>query len=67
MLKCVDHYFNYQFLSWLLFAFLSVLVKFLIGYCDGLHMLGAVSDTIRRCGLVGGSVSLLGWAWRPSL
>ncbi|EDL98872.1 rCG22320 [Rattus norvegicus] len=28
--------------------------------CDGLHMLGPGSSTIRRCGLVGGSVSLWG-------
>jgi len=34
--------------------------------CDGLHMLGPGSGTIRRCGLVEGSVSLWGWAWRPS-
>jgi len=34
--------------------------------CGGLHMLGPGSGTIRGCGLVGGSVSLLGWAWRPS-
>jgi hypothetical protein len=29
-------------------------------------MFGLESDTIRRCSLVGGSVSLLAWALRPS-
>jgi hypothetical protein len=33
--------------------------------CGGLNMIGPESDTIRRCGLVGGSVSLWGWALRP--
>jgi len=31
-------------------------------YCDGLHMLGLGSDTIRRCGLVEVGGSLLVWA-----
>jgi len=29
-------------------------------HCDGLHMLGPRSGTIRRCGLIGGSVALWG-------
>lgn len=37
-----------------------------IPHCDGLHLLGPGSGIIRRCGLVRGSVSLWGWAWRPS-
>jgi len=36
-----------------------------IASCDGLHMLGPVSSTIRRCGLVGGSVSLWGGLGHP--
>jgi hypothetical protein len=35
-------------------------------WCGGLNMLDSGSGIIRRCGLVGGSVSLLGWALRPS-
>jgi len=35
-------------------------------HCNGLHELGPGSGTIRRCGPVGGSVSLWGWAWSPS-
>jgi hypothetical protein len=38
-----------------------------IGICSGLHMLGPGSGTIRRCGLVEGSVSLWGWTLSPSL
>ena len=34
--------------------------------CGGLNMLGLGSDIIRRSGLVGGKVSLWGWALRPS-
>jgi len=34
--------------------------------CDGLHILGPRSGTIRRWDLVGGSVSLCGWVWRLS-
>jgi hypothetical protein len=34
--------------------------------CGGLNMLGPGSGTISRCGHVGGSVSLWGWALRPS-
>jgi hypothetical protein len=34
--------------------------------CGGLNMLNLGSGTIGRCGLVGGSVSLWGWALRPS-
>ena len=34
--------------------------------CDDLNMLGQESGTIRMCGLVEGSVSLWGWALRPS-
>jgi hypothetical protein len=34
--------------------------------CGGLNMLGPGTGTIRRRGLVGGSVSLWGWALRPS-
>jgi len=34
--------------------------SFLQPHCDGLHMLGPRSGTIRRCGLVGRSVSLWG-------
>jgi hypothetical protein len=33
----------------------------MLGWCGGLNMLGAGSGTIRRYGLVGGSVSLWGW------
>jgi hypothetical protein len=33
--------------------------------CDGLYMLGPVSGTIRRCGLVGVGVSLWVWALIP--
>jgi hypothetical protein len=36
------------------------------GPCGGLNMLGPGSGTIRRCGLIGASVSLPGWALRPS-
>jgi hypothetical protein len=32
----------------------------------GVNVLGPGSGTIRMCGLVGGSVSLWGWALRPS-
>jgi hypothetical protein len=35
-------------------------------YCGSLSMLGPWSGTIRRCGLVGRSVSLWGWAMRLS-
>jgi len=34
--------------------------------CGGLYRLDPESGTIRRCGLVGKSVSLWGWALRPS-
>jgi hypothetical protein len=34
---------------------------------SGLYMLGPGSGTIRRCGLVGGSVSLWVWSLKPSL
>ena len=34
--------------------------------CGGLNMLALESGTLGRCGLVGGSESLCGWAWRPS-
>jgi hypothetical protein len=33
----------------------------------GLNMLDPGSGTIRRCGLVGGSVSLWGWAFKTLL
>jgi hypothetical protein len=33
--------------------------------CGGLNILGPGSGTIRRCGLVGGSVLLWAWALRP--
>ena len=33
--------------------------------CGGWNMLDPGSGSIRRCGLVGGSVSLQGWAMRP--
>jgi hypothetical protein len=36
-----------------------------VGICGGLNILGPGSGIIRRCGLVGGSMSLWGWAWRP--
>ena len=36
------------------------------GPCGDLNMLDPESGTIRRRGLVGGSVSLWGWAMRPS-
>jgi hypothetical protein len=35
-----------------------------IAQCGGLTMLSPGSGTIRRCGLVEGSVSLWGWALR---
>ena len=34
-----------------------------VGRCDGLNRLGPESGTLRRCVLVGGSVSL--WVWAP--
>jgi hypothetical protein len=41
-------------------------ILFMEGRCGALNMLGPGSGTIRRCGLVGGRVSLWGWAMRPS-
>ena len=35
-------------------------------HCGGLNMLGLGNGTIRKCGLVDGSMSLWGWALRPS-
>ena len=35
-------------------------------HCGGLNMLGPGNGTVRRCGLVGGSVSLWGWALEVS-
>jgi hypothetical protein len=40
-------------------------IQMVVGHCDGLNMLGPGSGTIRRCVLVGGSVSLWAWALRP--
>ena len=37
-----------------------------VGYCGGLNMLGLGSGTLMRYGLVGGCLSLWGWALRPS-
>ena len=34
--------------------------------CGGLNMFGQGSGTVRRCGLVGGSLSLWRWALRSS-
>jgi hypothetical protein len=34
--------------------------------CGGSYMFGPGSDTVRRCGLVGGSVPLWAWALIPS-
>jgi hypothetical protein len=36
------------------------------GDSGGLNMIGPGSGTMRRCGLVGGSMSLWGWSLRPS-
>ena len=38
--------------------------NFIKTVCGGLNMLDPGSDTIRKCGLFGGSVSLWGWALR---
>ena len=40
------------------FLFLMGVIS--ISVCDGLYICGPGSGTIKRCGLVGGSVSLLG-------
>jgi len=41
-------------------------LQMVVGHCGGLNMLGPHCGIIRRCGLVGGSVSLWVWALRTS-